>query len=88
MDTSAGAALRPEDLAGPREEMKRYSTTDLNDGRNSLGIFETLSFIQEGASRHDLETLKGRTAWQYRGLQGLPRVRRRALRRGPENGPR
>ncbi len=47
LNTSAGAALRPEDLAG-REEMKRYSTTDLNDGRNSLGIFETLSFIQEG----------------------------------------
>jgi hypothetical protein len=51
--------------------MKRFSTTDLNDGRNSLGIFETLSFIQEGASRHDLETLKARTTWQYHGLRAF-----------------
>ncbi|HPW19144.1 MAG TPA: M14 family zinc carboxypeptidase, partial [Candidatus Aminicenantes bacterium] len=70
VDTSSGAA-RPEERRGPREEMKRYSTTDLNDGRNSLGVFETLSFIQEGASRHDLETLKARTAWQYSGLRAF-----------------
>jgi hypothetical protein len=70
LNTSAGAALRPEDLAG-REEMKRYSTTDLNDGRNSLGIYETLSFIQEGASRHDIPTLGERTDRQYWGLRGL-----------------
>ena len=69
-DTSSGAAYaRPG--SGPREEMKRYSTTDLNDGRNSLGIFETLSFIQEGASRHDLETLAARTEWQYQGLRAF-----------------
>jgi hypothetical protein len=53
----------------PREEYTRYSTTDLNDGRNSLGIYETLSFIQEGASRHDLATLEARTRWQYYGLR-------------------
>ena len=70
IDTSSGAA-RAEGGRGPREEMKRYSTTDLNDGRNSLGIFETLSFIQEGASRHDIETLKARTTWQYNGLRAL-----------------
>jgi hypothetical protein len=68
VDTSSGAAYE-RGPAGPREEMKRYSTTDLNDGRNSLGIFETLSFIQEGASRHDLETLGERTDWQYQGLR-------------------
>jgi hypothetical protein len=67
INTAAGAALRPEDLAA-REEMMRYSTTDLNDGRNSLGIFQTLSFIQEGASRHDLETLRERTRWQALGI--------------------
>ncbi len=67
-DTSSGAAY-DRGPAGPREEMKRFSTTDLNDGRNSLGIFETLSFIQEGASRHDIETLKARTDWQYQGLR-------------------
>ncbi len=68
IDSSAGVRYRPEELSG-RQEMKRYSTTDLNDGRNSLGIFETLSFIQEGASRRDLETLEQRTRWQYFGLR-------------------
>lgn len=70
VDTSSGAAYG-RGQAGPREEMKRYSTTDLNDGRNSLGIYETLSFIQEGASRHDLETLRDRTRWQYQGLRAF-----------------
>jgi hypothetical protein len=64
VDSAAGQAAR-------REEFTRYSTTDLNDGRNSLGIYETLSFIQEGASRHDLETLGARTRWQYYGLRFL-----------------
>lgn len=68
IDSSAGVQYREEDLEG-RDEMKRYSTTDLNDGRNSLGIYETLSFIQEGASRHDLETLKERTNYQYYGIR-------------------
>lgn len=68
IDSSAGVQYGEEDLEG-RDEMKRYSTTDLNDGRNSLGIYETLSFIQEGASRHDLETLKERTNYQYYGIR-------------------
>jgi hypothetical protein len=67
---AAGAPDRPEGER-PREMMTRYSTTDLNDGRNSFGIYETLSFIQEGASRHDIETLKVRTAWQYAGIKAL-----------------
>jgi hypothetical protein len=70
VNTSAGAALRAEDLR-PREMMKRYSTTDINDGRNSLGIYETLSFIQECSSRHDLATLAERTGWQYAGLRSF-----------------
>jgi len=70
LDSSAGVRYTAEELAG-REEMKRYSTTDLNDGRNSLGIYETLSFIQEGASRHDIETLADRTAWQYEGIRAF-----------------
>jgi hypothetical protein len=78
VNTSAGANLRPEDLAG-REEMTRYSTTDLNDGRNSLGIYQTLSFIQECASRHDLATLEQRTRWQYLGVRSFSEaVARRA----------
>lgn len=68
IDSSAGVRYRPEDMGRP-ETMKRYSTTDLNDGRNSLGIYETLSFIQEGASHHDIETLKDRTRWQYYGIR-------------------
>ncbi|UCE22254.1 MAG: DUF2817 domain-containing protein [Candidatus Aminicenantes bacterium] len=70
IDSSAGVRYREEDL-GERQTMKRYSTTDLNDGRNSLGIYETLSFIQEGASRHDVETLRERTRWQYFGIRFL-----------------
>jgi len=70
IDSSAGVSYRAEDL-GERQTMKRYSTTDLNDGRNSLGIYETLSFIQEGASRHDVETLRERTRWQYFGMRFL-----------------
>lgn len=68
IDSSAGVNYPPSDVSR-RETMKRYSTTDLNDGRNSLGIYQTLSFIQEGASRHDLKTLRERTEWQYYGLR-------------------
>jgi len=69
--TSAAGVREPGGRREPREMMTRYSTADLNDGRNSLGIYETLSFIQEGASRHDLETLEARTEWQYRGLRAF-----------------
>jgi hypothetical protein len=70
VNTSAGAAIPGEDLRD-RELMKRYSTTDINDGRNSLGIYQTLSFIQECSSRHDLVTLAERTGWQYAGLRSF-----------------
>jgi hypothetical protein len=65
---AAGAPDRPEQQ---RETLLRPSTTDLNDGRNSLGIYETLSFIQECSSRHDVPTLQERTRWQYSGIRGL-----------------
>ncbi len=70
INTASGAAIGAEDLKD-RQIMMRYSTTDLNDGRNSLGIFNTLSFIQECASRHDLKTLAERTGWQTAGIRGL-----------------
>lgn len=70
IDSSAGVTYRPED-SGSRESMMRYSTTDLNDGRNSFGIYETFSFIQEGASRHDIDTLEARSNWQYYGIRFL-----------------
>jgi len=68
INSSAGVRYISEETTG-RERVLRYSTTDLNDGRNSLGIYETLSFIQEGASRHDLESLRDRTRWQYFGIR-------------------
>ncbi|MCD6450744.1 MAG: DUF2817 domain-containing protein [Acidobacteria bacterium] len=49
----------------------RYSTTDINDGRNSFGIFNTLSFILEGASDHRVATLKERTLRQYEAMVAL-----------------
>jgi hypothetical protein len=67
--SAAGTPDREPEV--PREMLTRYSTTDLNDGRNGFGIYETLSFIQEGASRHDTATLKDRTGWQYAGIRGL-----------------
>jgi len=70
IDSSAGVTYRTEDLESG-DTMKRYSTSDLNDGRNSPGIYETLSFIQEGASRHDISTLKERTRHQYLGIKSL-----------------
>jgi hypothetical protein len=73
LNTAAGAGLRPEDTAG-REMILRYSTSDINDMRNSMGIYQTLSFIQECASRHDLATLAERTDWQYNSLKAISEV--------------
>jgi len=69
MGSTGAAGVETAGGPTPREEYTRYSTTDLNDGRNSLGIFETLSFIQEIASRHDLATLEARSGWQYWGVR-------------------
>jgi hypothetical protein len=63
INTAAGAQLKPEDTAG-RPIMMRYSTSDINDGRNSLGLYQTFSFIQEGSSHHDLASLAARTHYQ------------------------
>jgi hypothetical protein len=71
VDTSSGARGLEREDRGPVETMKRYSTTDLNDGRNGPGIYESLSFIQEGSSRHDIETLEARTGWQYAGIRAF-----------------
>ncbi len=47
-------------VGGPPEENRvRYSTTSINDGRSSMGIYNTLSFILEGRkSRYPLQTIK------------------------------
>jgi len=80
INTASGADLQPEDYAG-KPPIMRYSGSDLNDARNSMGIYQTFSFIQEGASRHDLATLEARTGWQWQGLCAFVKV---AAERGPE----
>ena len=80
LDSSAGVRYNTEELRG-RRTMHRFSTTDLNDGRNGPGIYETLSFIQEITSLHDLPTLKERTGWQYWGLRTFSES---VARHGPE----
>jgi len=48
-------------VGGPPERYRyRYSTTAINDGRNSLGIYHSLSFILEGRRYGDLTTKLGR----------------------------
>jgi hypothetical protein len=59
----------PAAMLNGRETMMRFSTVELNDGRSGPGIYETLSFIMECASRHDLPTLRERTRWQSSGLR-------------------
>jgi hypothetical protein len=50
----------------------RYSTTDLNDGRQSMGIYNTLSFIQEGKRYADQVThLERRAMSQMTGMFAL-----------------
>lgn len=53
-------------VGAPFENQRiRYSTTAINDGRQSMGIFNTLSFIIEGKRYGDLLTnIKRRTAGQ------------------------
>ena len=51
----------------------RHSTFDINDGRQSFGIQNTLSFIQEGMNGKDdsVENLQHRSGGQMTGMQGL-----------------
>jgi hypothetical protein len=59
---------------GPPEiDYIRHSTFDINDGRQSFGIQNTFSFIQEGMNGTDLfaENLEKRTIGQMTGMMGL-----------------
>ncbi len=67
---ASGADFSNEELARWPQIM-RHSTSDINDGRNSLGLYQTFSFIQEGSSRHDLQTLAERTRWQTRSIRAF-----------------
>lgn len=57
----------------PGEAYIRHSTFDVNDGRQSLGIRNTFSFIQEGMNGIDdsTENLQRRAEGQLAGMQAL-----------------
>lgn len=59
---------------GPPEiDYIRKSTFDINDGRQSLGIQNTFSFIQEGLNGEDgfIDNIKRRAEGQMTGMLGL-----------------
>ncbi len=59
---------------GPPEiDYIRHSTFDINDGRQSLGIQNTFSFIQEGLNGKDvfIDNIKHRAEGQMTGMRGL-----------------
>lgn len=57
----------------PEKEYIRHSTFDINDGRQSLGIQNTFSFIQEGLNGTDrfLDNIKHRAESQMTGMMAL-----------------
>jgi hypothetical protein len=56
----------------PGERRFRHSTTDINDSRQSMGIYDTLSFIVEGKRYDDHEAhLERRTAGQLVALRAF-----------------
>jgi hypothetical protein len=57
----------------PEVELIRYSTFDINDGRQSFGIQHTFSFIQEGMNGENYTTdnIEHRTYGQMLGIMGL-----------------
>ena len=57
----------------PEDDYIRYSTFDINDGRQSFGIQNTFSFIQEGMNGKDnyVENLSHRSYSQFCGMMTL-----------------
>jgi hypothetical protein len=56
----------------PNKKRMRFSTVDINDGRQSLGILNTFSFILEGKSAREIEgNLKHRSMGQYYAVKGF-----------------
>jgi hypothetical protein len=70
IDEASGADME-RGTTGPPRYLYRYSTTDVNDGRNSPGIFNTLSFIQEGVSSGRLDDIRERTRRQLATLRAV-----------------
>lgn len=57
----------------PNKERMRHSTVDINDGRQSFGIQNTLSFILEGKNGRDyaVDNIKHRTEGQYSAMMSI-----------------
>ena len=57
----------------PEVDYIRHSTFDINDGRQSLGILNTISFIQEGMNGKDdsIENIRHRSEGQMTGMLGM-----------------
>ncbi|MBK7027700.1 MAG: hypothetical protein IPH45_00075 [Bacteroidales bacterium] len=57
----------------PGQGYTRHSTFDINDGRQSLGILNTLAFIQEGMNGEDnfKDNIRTRSEGQKAGMMGL-----------------
>lgn len=56
----------------PNLERMRYSTIDINDGRQSFGILNSMSFILEGLNgRTSVENIERRTEGQIRAVLGF-----------------
>jgi hypothetical protein len=67
----AGFAFN-EYIVGSPQDRVRHSTTEINDGRQSFGILNTLSFIQEGRNgRSPGGNLERRVRSQLAGIEGL-----------------
>jgi len=62
----AGVSYHEYLVGGPPEEQRlRFSTTDINDSRQSMGIYNTLSFLFEGKRWDDHSAhIRSRTAGQ------------------------
>jgi hypothetical protein len=61
-----------EYIVGSPDSRIRHSTTEINDGRQSFGILNTMSFIQEGRKWYGLEdTLRRRTESQLASVEAL-----------------
>jgi hypothetical protein len=61
-----------EYIVGSPSDRIRHSTTEINDGRQSFGILNTLSFIQEGRKWRTIEEqLERRAKSQLAGVEAL-----------------
>ncbi|HSQ74398.1 MAG TPA: M14 family zinc carboxypeptidase, partial [Bacteroidota bacterium] len=71
--SQAGYAFHEYIVGTPRDRV-RHSTTEINDGRQSFGILNTLSFIQEGwKGRTPEENLERRAKSQLLSIEALLR---------------